>query len=97
MPLPFLCSRSHVLISTLHSFRTIGFHWYNATDIDFFLEAGMTLHVSNGLKVLVPTMRDAFGVTPASHRRKMLAFLVGCLVVSAIAVGVGAYARWKYN
>ena len=57
----------------------------------------MTLHVSNGLKVLVPTMRDAFGVTPASHRRKMLAFIVGCLVVSAIAVGVGAYARWKYD
>jgi len=82
----------------LRGFRTIGFHWYNTTDIDFFLEGAMTLHISAGIKTLAPTLRNAFGVTPAEHRRKMLlAFATGALIISAVAVGIGVYAGFKYG
>jgi len=75
-------------------FRTIGFHWYNTTDIDFFLEGAMTLHISAGIKTLAPTLRNAFGVTPAEHRRKLLLgmAIVGSLIVVAVAVDV--YILW---
>jgi len=75
-------------------FRTLGYHWYNSTDIDFFLEGSMTLHVSMGLKVLAPTVRNAWGATPVAHRRQMLAFIpvmIFCVVAYAVTGGVLAY------
>jgi len=77
--------------TSVMGFRTIGFHWYNNTDIDFFLQGAMTLHVSNGIKVLAPTVRDAFGMTPSGHRRSMLlVFALVCLTVQVVAIGAGA-------
>jgi len=80
--------------SEVVGFRTLGFHWYNSTDMDFFLESGLTLHISAGIKVLVPTVRNAFGITPADHRRKML-LLVGVVVLGWATVAYCTYLTVK--
>ena len=70
-------ARSRCLIVIGIVARTIGFFWYNASDIDFYLQDGNTLHISSGQLALEPTVRDQFGATPEEHRRKLW---VGSLV-----------------
>ena len=51
--------------------RTIGFFWYNSTDIDFYLQDGNTLHIASDKLALEPTVRTTSGMTPVEHRRKL--------------------------
>lgn len=57
--------------------RTMGFFWYNATDIDFYLLDGNTLHISSDAVGLEPTVRTAFGMTPVETRRRALVAWLG--------------------
>lgn len=54
--------------------RVIGSYWYNVTDVDLFLETGLSLHISKGAMRLAPTLLNQFGVTPSDQRRKLFAF-----------------------
>ena len=78
--------------------RVVGSFWYNATDMDFFLETGLTLHSSkvmgSSVMKLAPTIRNAFGVTPAEHRRKLVlcfGICIGLVILAATSVSVAAY------
>jgi uncharacterized membrane protein len=71
--------------------NTVGSFWYNSTDMDFFLETGLTLHISQGLMRLAPTFRSASGATPSAHRRKMfIPVIYGLYVIGAVCVAVAA-------
>ena len=52
-------------------FRTIGYHWYNTTDMDVFLERDQTLHITATTRVLAPTVTDDLGLTPIARRRNL--------------------------
>jgi hypothetical protein len=73
--------------------KVIGSYWYNATDMDFFLERGLTVHISKAIMILVPTVKNAYGVTPVEHRRKMILcagiciawVILGCFTVAMAA------------
>ena len=74
--------------------RSIGSFWYNSTDMDFFLETGLTLHISKGVMKLAPTLKNAFGATPAAHRRQLFlcgGLCIGYAIVGAVSVGIAAY------
>lgn len=47
-----------------------GFHWYNSTDMDLFLNNDLTLHISAGTLLLAPTERTTMGVTPSETRSR---------------------------
>jgi len=52
--------------------RLLGYHWYNSTDMDLFLETGYTLHIAKHTLALAPTKRDEYGLTPPEDRRRKL-------------------------
>jgi len=77
------------------SLRSIGSFWYNSTDMDFFLETGLTLHISKGLMRLAPTLKNAFGATPAARRRELFlcaGVCIGAVIFASAYVGAVAYA-----